>query len=57
MTTTRMATLAAYVCIAIAVVPTPAHAQLFSLTKDEMVALTAGNPFDRLRARFSSEPP
>ena len=47
MTTIRMATLAAYACIAAAVVPTLAHAQLFSLTKDEMVALTAGNPFDR----------
>src|SRR3984885_5556096 len=47
MTTIRTATLAAYACIATAVVPTLAHAQLFSLTKDEMVALTAGNPFDR----------
>ena len=47
MTTIRMATLAAYTCIAAAVVPTLAQAQLFSLTKDEMVALTAGNPFDR----------
>jgi regulator of RNase E activity RraA len=47
MTTIRMAALAAYACIVAAVVPTLAHAQLFSLTKDEMVALTAGNPFDR----------
>ena len=47
MTIIRMATLAAYACIAAAVVPTLAHAQLFSLTKDEMVALTAANPFDR----------
>lgn len=47
MTTIRMATLAAYACIAATVVPTLAHAQLFSLTKDEMVALTANNPFDR----------
>ena len=47
MTTIRMATLAAYACIAAAVAPTLAHAQLFSLTKDEMVALTAANPFDR----------
>jgi 4-hydroxy-4-methyl-2-oxoglutarate aldolase len=42
-----MATLAAYACIAAVAVPTLAHAQLFSLSKDEMVALTAGNPFDR----------
>ncbi len=47
MTTIRMATLAAYACIVTAVVPTLARAQLFTLTKDEMVALTAGNPFDR----------
>jgi len=47
MTTIRMATLAAYACIAAAVVPTLAHAQLFSLSKDEMIALTAANPFER----------
>jgi len=47
MTTIRMAKLATYACIAAAVAPTLAHAQLFTLTKDEMVALTATNPFDR----------
>jgi len=30
-----------------AILPTLAHAQLFTLSKDEMIALTAQNPFDR----------
>ena len=47
MTTIRMASLAAYACMAAAIVPLPARAQLFSLSKDEMIALTAQNPFER----------
>ena len=47
MTSIRMATLAAYACIAAAIAPTLAHAQLFTLSKDEMISLTATNPFDR----------
>jgi 4-hydroxy-4-methyl-2-oxoglutarate aldolase len=41
----RLAMLALYVCITLA--PALAHAQLFSLTKDEMIALTTQNPFER----------
>jgi 4-hydroxy-4-methyl-2-oxoglutarate aldolase len=47
MTTIRMATLAAYACVMAAIVPTLARAQLFTLTRDEMIALTSQNPFDR----------
>jgi 4-hydroxy-4-methyl-2-oxoglutarate aldolase len=47
MTTFRTATLAACACIAAITLPTLAQAQLFTLSKDEMVALTAQNPFDR----------
>jgi regulator of RNase E activity RraA len=44
----RIARIAAYACAAAILVPALAHAQLFTLTKDEMIALTAQNPFDRL---------
>jgi len=47
MTRIRIATLAAYACMTAVMAPGFAHAQLFTLTKDEMIALTAQNPFDR----------
>jgi regulator of RNase E activity RraA len=47
MKNTRLAMLAVYTCITAALGPALAHAQLFSLTKDEMIALTAQNPFER----------
>jgi 4-hydroxy-4-methyl-2-oxoglutarate aldolase len=47
MTPIRIAALAAYACIVAATLPTVANAQLFTLSKDEMIALTAQNPFDR----------
>lgn len=47
MTAIRFATLTVSACIAASVLPMRANAQLFTLSKDEMVALTAQNPFDR----------
>ena len=47
MTTIRTARLAGLACITAAIAPSLAHAQLFTLTKDEMIALTAQNPFER----------
>jgi 4-hydroxy-4-methyl-2-oxoglutarate aldolase len=47
MTIPRTAVLAACTWAAAALVPALAHAQLFTLTKDEMTSLTAQNPFDR----------
>ncbi len=43
----RTAVLAACACTAAVLAPAFAHAQLFTLTKDEMISLTTQNPFDR----------
>lgn len=40
-------TLAVYACVMAAAAAAPARAQVFTLTKDEMIALTAQNPFGR----------
>jgi 4-hydroxy-4-methyl-2-oxoglutarate aldolase len=45
--TTRPATIAAALCAAAVLMPVLSHAQLFSLTKEQMVEYTAQNPFDR----------
>jgi 4-hydroxy-4-methyl-2-oxoglutarate aldolase len=39
--------LAAVACVAALVVPTLAHAQLFALTKEQLIEYTAQNPFER----------
>ena len=44
---TRRATIAAAFCAAAVLMPVLSHAQLFSLTKEQMVEYTAQNPFDR----------
>lgn len=43
----RLATLVASACLAALLAPALAQAQLFSLTKEQMVELTAQNPFER----------
>ena len=47
MTIPRTAVLAACAFAATALAPVLANAQLFTLTKDEMISLTTQNPFDR----------
>jgi len=44
---TYSARLAVSVCVAAALTPAISHAQLFTLNKDQMVELTAQNPFER----------
>jgi 4-hydroxy-4-methyl-2-oxoglutarate aldolase len=43
----RQGTLALAILVAAVLTPVLSHAQLFSLTKDQMVELTAQNPFER----------
>src|SRR4051812_25127468 len=43
----RMIAFAAIACVAAMLAPSFAGAQVFTLSKDEMIALTAQNPFDR----------
>jgi regulator of RNase E activity RraA len=43
----RLGTLASAILVAAVLTPVVSHAQLFTLTKDQMVELTAQNPFDR----------
>ena len=43
----RIFSLAASACVAAILAPSLAKAQLFTLSKEEMIALTAQNPFDR----------
>jgi 4-hydroxy-4-methyl-2-oxoglutarate aldolase len=47
MTMTHPAILAAGICIGAVMMPVLSHAQLFTLTKDQMVEYTAQNPFER----------
>jgi 4-hydroxy-4-methyl-2-oxoglutarate aldolase len=47
MTMTHPAILAAGICIGAVMMPVLSHAQLFTLTRDQMVEYTAQNPFDR----------
>src|SRR5688572_30146147 len=44
---THSARLAAAACVAAMLTPSGSHAQLFTLTKDQMVEFTAQNPFER----------
>ena len=44
---TRPARVAAVICAAAVLLPALSHAQLFSLSKDQMIELTAQNPFER----------
>jgi 4-hydroxy-4-methyl-2-oxoglutarate aldolase len=43
----RTTSLAAVACLVAALAPPPAQAQLFTLTKDELIQLTSQNPFER----------
>src|SRR5882724_12624305 len=39
--------LAIFACVIAVFAPEPANAQIFSLTKEQMIAMTAQNPFER----------